>query len=76
MKLQKKIGCSIGAWAIGERFAIPPIEILVKSVTHNKPVWEHVNLLLNTGEPKGIKRMQNLQHPKMHVIVYFDGASM
>ena len=45
-----KIGYSTGAWAIVEQFVALPEEIPAESDTPNKPVCEHEDVLLETGQ--------------------------
>ena len=41
----------------------------------NKLVWDHVDMLLDTGEPKGDKEdMVGATHLGLHVTAYFDSA--
>ena len=61
-----KISYSPGAWAIAERFMALPGEIPAESKTPNKPVWEHENMLLDTGEPREIKKMRYMRFPVVH----------
>ena len=51
------------------------MEILPQFDMQNKPVWEHKDLLLDTGEPMGNKKDAECMVPQgPYVIVYFDGA--
>ena len=47
-----RIGNIMGAWAIVKVFAAPLVKIPVESDILNKPVWENMDFLLDTGEPK------------------------
>ena len=60
---------------IAERFAALPEEIPAESDTPNKPVWEHKDMLLDTGEPKGDKEDVACVIPSgPHVTACFNGA--
>ena len=70
-----KISYNAGAWAIAEQFAALPKEIPADSDTPNKPVWEHKDVLLNTGGPKGDKEYATHVIPSgPHVTACFNGA--
>ena len=70
-----RIGYSTGAWAIMEWFAAFPKEIPAESDMPNKPVWEHEDVLLDTGEPKGDKEDVARAIPSgPHVTTCFDGV--
>ena len=74
MKLQSKISYSTGALDITERFATPPAEIPAEPGMQHKAVWEHVDLLLRTGEPKGDKKEAEYSIPQgPHMTAYFNG---
>ena len=47
-----KISYSTGVWAISEKLVALPKVIPAESDTPNKQVWEHEDMLLDTGEPK------------------------
>ena len=58
-----------------ERFAALPEEIPAKSDMPNKQVWEHEDILLDMGEPKGdIEDVAHLIPSGPHVTACFDGA--
>ena len=70
-----KIGYSAGAWVVMEQFAALPEEIPAESDTPNKPVWEHEDVLLDTGEPKGDKEDVARAIPSgPHMTACFNGA--
>ena len=70
-----KIGYSAGAWVIAEQFVALLEEIPAESNTPNKPVWEHKDVLLDMGEPKGDKEDVAHAIPSVpHMTACFDGA--
>ena len=70
-----KIGYSAESWAIAEQFAALPEKIPAESDTPNKPVWEHKDMLLDTGEPKGDKEDVAQVIPSgPHVTACYDSA--
>ena len=70
-----RIGYNMESCAIMERCVALPVKILAKPDTQKRPVCKHVDLLLDTGEPKGHKDKPECTVPqRLHVTAYFDGA--
>ena len=58
-----------------EQLVALPKEIPTKLDMHNREVWEHMDMLLNTGEPKRDTENAACTVPQgLHTTVYFDGV--